>query len=304
MAVGAPTLILGYHRINAGVDDPFHFCVSPERFGEHLAVLARKAEFVTLDEVCTPSRAPRVAVTFDGGYVDNLVNALPIAQRFGAPITVYVTSGLVGEVRGFWWDRLTRLVLHGASEPTEIPVAIGGVEIPVRFGRPETARQMLEVLWARFRRCPTEEIEAALADLGQRLSVDTDAALDARTMTRLELDALAVSEGVTIGAQTVDHGLLRRQPYPAQLRAIRRAKVDLEGERKGSVRHFAYPFGGRDSFNDESIVAVRSAGFETATTTMSGSVRSTSIPLALPRRMVGNWSGPVFRMKTARWGLF
>jgi peptidoglycan/xylan/chitin deacetylase (PgdA/CDA1 family) len=302
--IGAPTIVLGYRRIAEGVDDPFGFCVSPGRFAGHLALLAKKAEFVTLDEVCTPSRRPRVALTFDGGYVDNLVNALPIAQRFGAPMTVYVTSGLIGEARGFWWDRLTRLVLHGGSDAVDLPVLIGGIEIPVQFGRSETARQMLEVLWARFRQCPVEEIDAVLADIGRRLSVETNASPDARTMTRSELDALAATEMATIGAQTVDHGLLRTLPYPAQLQAIRKAKVDLEGERRGSVRHFAYPFGGRDSFNDDSIVAVRSAGFETATTTMSGSVRSTSIPLALPRRVVGNWSGALFRAKALRWGLF
>jgi peptidoglycan/xylan/chitin deacetylase (PgdA/CDA1 family) len=303
LTLGAPTLILGYRRVNEGVDDPFHFCVTPERFAEHLTVLSRRVEFVTLDEVCRPSRTPRVVVTFDGGYVDNLVHAVPIAQRFGVPITVYVSSGVVGDARGFWWDRLARLVLHGASEPIDLPVVIGGVEIPARFGRPETARQMLEVLRARLRPRTPQEIDDVLVDLGQRLSVGTDAALDARTVTHLELDSLAASEGVTIGAQTVDHILLRARTYPVQIGTIRTAKVDLEAQLGGSVRHFAYPFGGRDSFNGDSIAAVRSAGFETATTTMSGSVERSSIPLALPRRMVSNWPGRLFRLKTLRWGL-
>jgi peptidoglycan/xylan/chitin deacetylase (PgdA/CDA1 family) len=303
LTFGAPTMILGYRRVNDGVDDPFQFCVTPERFADHLAVLSRRVEFVTLDEVCRPSRTPRVAVTFDGGYVDNLVHAVPIAQRFGVPITVYVTSGLVGDPRGFWWDRLARLVLHGASEPVELPVVVGGVEIPVRFGAPGTARQLLEVLWARLRPRTPQEIDDVLVDLGRRLSVGTDAALDARILTHLELDSLAASEGVTVGAQTADHILLRARSYPVQVATIRTAKVDLEAQLGGPVRHFAYPFGGRDSFNGDSIAAVRSAGFETATTTMAGSVDRSSIPLALPRRMVANWPGRLFRLKTLRWGL-
>jgi hypothetical protein len=36
---------------------------------------------------------------------------------------------------------------------------------------------------------------------------------------------------------------------------------------------------------------------------MSGSVDSSSIPLALPRRMVANWPGRLLRLKTLRWGL-
>jgi peptidoglycan/xylan/chitin deacetylase (PgdA/CDA1 family) len=303
LTIGAPTLILGYRRINEGVDDPFHFCVTPERFVEQLEGLSRRVEFVTLDEVSRPSRTPRVALTFDGGYVDNLVQAVPIAQRFGAPITVYVTSGLVGDPRGFWWDRLARLVLHGASEPVEVAIVIGGVEIPAWFGRPETARSMLEVLWTRLRVRTPQEIDDVLVDLGERLSVSTEASPDARTLTGLELDNLAASAGVTIGAQTADHILLRARNYPVQVATIRASKLDLEAQLGGSVRHFAYPFGGRDSFNADSISAVRSAGFETATTTMPGSVEVSSIPLALPRRMVMNWSGRLFRLKTLRWGL-
>jgi peptidoglycan/xylan/chitin deacetylase (PgdA/CDA1 family) len=226
----------------------------------------------------------------------------PISHPSGG-VTVYVTSGLVGDPRGFWWDRLARLVLHGASEPVELPVVVGGVEIPARFGVPETARQLLEVLWARLRVRTPPEIDDVLVDLGRRLSVGTDAALDARTLTHLELDSLAASEGVTVGAQTADHILLRARSYPVQVATIRTAKVDLEAQLGGPVGHFAYPFGGRDSFNGDSIAAVRSAGFETATTTMSGSVDRSSIPLALPRRMVANWPGRLLRLKTLRWGL-
>ena len=35
-------------------------------------------------------------VTFDDGYSDNLNNALPIADSKGVPLTVFVTSGLLG----------------------------------------------------------------------------------------------------------------------------------------------------------------------------------------------------------------
>jgi peptidoglycan/xylan/chitin deacetylase (PgdA/CDA1 family) len=163
---------------------------------------------------------------------------------------------------------------------------------------------MLDILWTRLRSRTAQEIETVLVDMGQRLSVSTEATPDARTMTHLELDHLAASEGVAIGAQTVDNVMLRSGSYPVQAEATRTSKVDLEAQLGGgSVRHFAYPFGGRDSFNGDSIAAVRSAGFETAATTMSGSVDRSSLPLVLPRRMVMNWSGQVFRLKTLRWGL-
>ncbi len=36
-------------------------------------------------------------MTFDDGYSDNLNNALPIADSKGVPLTVFVTSGLLGD---------------------------------------------------------------------------------------------------------------------------------------------------------------------------------------------------------------
>ena len=50
----------------------------------------------TLADLAVPSRRPRVVVTFDDGYRDKLTTAQPIAQSKGVPITVFVTSGILG----------------------------------------------------------------------------------------------------------------------------------------------------------------------------------------------------------------
>ena len=99
------TLILCYHRVADGVDDPFHLCVSTRNFAAHLEEATRHREPVTLSSLSAPSPRPRVVVTFDDGYVDNLHNVLPIAKDKGVPITVFVTSGMLGDDTGFWWDR-------------------------------------------------------------------------------------------------------------------------------------------------------------------------------------------------------
>jgi peptidoglycan/xylan/chitin deacetylase (PgdA/CDA1 family) len=78
------TLILCYHRVAEGVEDPFYLCVSPGNFAAHLEEMSRAREPSTLADVAVPSRRPRVVVTFDDGYRDNLTNALPIAERYCA----------------------------------------------------------------------------------------------------------------------------------------------------------------------------------------------------------------------------
>ena len=94
-------LILCYHRVAEGVEDPFYLCIRPDNFAAHLEEVSRAREPSTLADVFVPSRRPRVVVTFDDGYRDNLTNALPIAESKGVPITVFVTSGILGNQQRF-----------------------------------------------------------------------------------------------------------------------------------------------------------------------------------------------------------
>ena len=118
------TLILCYHRIAEGDEDPFYLCVSHGNFAAHLEEISRVREPSTLADVSVPSRRPRVVVTFDDGYRDNLANALPIAESKGVPMTVFVTSGILGNHHGFWWDRLGTLLRSRPPHVREIELPV------------------------------------------------------------------------------------------------------------------------------------------------------------------------------------
>jgi peptidoglycan/xylan/chitin deacetylase (PgdA/CDA1 family) len=302
--VQKPTLILCYHRVNKRVDDPFHLCVSPGRFAQHLKLLSRKASFATLDEAIQPANRPRVVLTFDDGYADNLLQAAPIARQLGVPMTVYVTSGMVGEPGGFWWDRLARLVQHGCTRVVDVRLTIRQETITTRLGPSAQPAQVIDELRERLRPCSAEEIEGVLRSLAEQLAVDGAAPPDARPLTTDELRQLNDFADVTIGAHTTQHVQLLNQSFDAQLDAIGRSKRDLESAVQGEVRHFAYPFGGVDSFDESSVAAVRQAGFVTATTTIPGSVGRWPDPLRLRRRLVMNWPPWRFRAQMLRWGLY
>ena len=44
-----------------------------------------------------------VAVTFDDGYKDNLIHALPILERFRIPATIYITTRFAEGDTWMWW---------------------------------------------------------------------------------------------------------------------------------------------------------------------------------------------------------
>jgi peptidoglycan/xylan/chitin deacetylase (PgdA/CDA1 family) len=295
------TVILCYHRVAQGVPDPFHLCVQPENFAAHLEEIARTREPSTLSNLSEPSRRPRVVVTFDDGYSDNLSNVLPIVTAKGFPITVFVTTGMVGGDKGFWWDRLGALLRARPEGTTEIALVLAGDEVRIPLGA--GGEKALEDIRRHLISLPVSEIDRALEAVAEQWSVRSLSPPDARVLTPDELRQLAATELVTIGAHTVDHVRLRGRRGEEQLETVATSKKELEQLLNKKISHFAYPFGRAEDFDDDSVDAVRLAGFETACTTLPGSVGPSTDRYRLPRRLVMDWGRTRFRAQLQRWKL-
>ena len=296
------TLILCYHRVAEGVEDPLHLCVRPGNFAAHLEEMSRAREPSTLADVSLPSRRPRVVVTLDDGYRDNLTNALPIAEAKGVPITVFVTSGILGNHNGLWWDRLGALLRARPAHVREIDLPIGGRNVRLPLGS-SGIRADLDSVRRHLLPLRVTEIERALDALSEQWQVGSASPPDAQTLNPEDLLRLAASDTVTIGAHTVDHVRLRDRPAREQQDTISGSKRELEQSIGRTVSHFAYPFGRRDDFDDRSVDAVRSAAFDTACTAIPGMAHSSTDPYRLPRRMVMDWGRLRFRVQMQRWRL-
>ena len=210
------TLILCYHRVAEGVEDPFHLCVRPGNFAAHLEEISRSRELSTLDDLSIPSRRPRVIVTFDDGYRDNLTTALPIAESKGVPITFFVASGILGTHNGFWWDRLGTLLRSRPPHVTEIDLPLDGQNVRLPLGSSEI-RADLDSVRRHLLPLRVTDIERALDAVSEQWQVDSAPPPDAGTLTGEELLHLAASGTATIGAHTVDHVRLRDRPARRRL---------------------------------------------------------------------------------------
>ena len=296
------TLILCYHRVAEGVEDPFYLCVRPHNFAAHLEEMSRSREPSTLADVSVPSRRPRVVVTFDDGYRDNLTNALPIAESKGVPITFFVTSSILGNHNGFWWDRLGTLLRARPPHVTEIDLPVGSRNVRLPLGS-SGIRADLDSVRRHLQPLRVIEIERALDAISEQWQVGSAPPPDAGTLTPEDLLQLAASDTATIGAHTVDHVRLRDRPAREQQDTISGSKRELEQSIGRAVSHFAYPFGRRGDFDDRSVDAVRSAAFDTACTTLPGTARPSTDPYRLPRRLVMDWGRVRFRVQMQRWKL-
>jgi peptidoglycan/xylan/chitin deacetylase (PgdA/CDA1 family) len=87
--------VLVYHTINevAG-QPPCPEMISPARFEQQLDWLSRRRQVVPLIETLS-NKNSRVALTFDDGYQDNLITALPLLEKYSMPATIFVVAGFV-----------------------------------------------------------------------------------------------------------------------------------------------------------------------------------------------------------------
>ena len=123
-------MIFMYHGVADADEDPNQLCVSPARFAEQMAWLARRGlRGVGIAELVDAMRAGRqrglVGLTFDDGYTNVLETALPVLRRHGFGATAYIISDRLGGTNE--WDEGPVWQLMTADQVRELAAA--GIEI-------------------------------------------------------------------------------------------------------------------------------------------------------------------------------
>jgi peptidoglycan/xylan/chitin deacetylase (PgdA/CDA1 family) len=241
--------------------------------------------FISLDELSfnidRRKRVKKVLIlTFDDGYVDNYTSAYPLLCARRIPFAVYLTSGFIDGGVVPWWYKL-ETVLDGVAElviPDVISLCTKGVVgknnafMQIRdviMSSPDSKRRVIAWLDERYSYIPKEEVRLF--------------------MNWSEIQELALSELVTLGAHTHTHPVLSRLEDSEAYFEMRFSKTILQSRIGGQVRHFAYPFGGVREASDREFSYARDLGFETAVTTRLGEIRidEGTNRFALPRVFVG-----------------
>ena len=307
-------LILTYHRVATPRHDPWALAVAPERFDEQLAVLRRHGAVMSLGRMLDGLGAGTlarnaVAITFDDGYADNLLAAMPILERHEVPATFFLSPGLLDGRSSFWWDELGRILLRGVALPAHLEIDIEGTTFhwtspdagaarrpsPAawRGWQPATdpAEALYLDLWRIMKPLPHQAQARLLAGLRAWSGTAEPADPDDRSLTPEDAARLARHPLAEIGAHTLTHPTLPAHDGAtkrAEITGSKRACEDIAGR---AVRSFSYPYGDHDA---EAACIVREAGFDSALTTEPRPVGRRHHPQQLPRIQMQDWTGAEF----------
>jgi len=295
-----PVLILLYHRVTTLESDPQLLAVTPDNFRAQLEYLKKHYCLARLEDDWAGVQKPAVVVTFDDGYADNALEALPILEELQVPATFFVSTSLIGSDREFWWDEVERLLLcdHGFPEFFEL-YHDGKARRWTTADAPARLRMYTELL-PLLREALPEMRDEHLERLRAWAGAGSQGRASHRVLSVDELRRLAGSPVATLGAHTLSHSSLSTLPASRQREEIIGSKLWLEGVLGQEVRVFSYPFGGRRDYTAETVAICRDAGFTRAASNFPGQWRSNADPFQLPRHLVRNWDLPTFKEQLSR----
>lgn len=208
-----------------------------------------------------------VCMTLDDGYRNNKIWAYPIFKKYGVPFTIYVPTSFPERRGKLWWVALETVV----AKSDVIAMAIDGVERRFECATAAQKRQTFDSIYWWLRGLPTEaEIHAFVDDLAARYGVDMTRIRDDLCMNWDEIRELARDSLATIGAHTVNHIMLAKVNDDVARSELKTSRDVIEQQLGMQVRHFAYPYGGRDLVGPRDFRIAAELGYKTAVTTRPG----------------------------------
>jgi len=229
------------------------------------------------------------ALTMDDGYRDNVTHLLPLAERLGVPVTVYLESRPLDGQKVSWTHKYFWLIER-----------LGVVELGHRYAD-EAAIEADNVLTHqiiaegtdtvyRWKRALKYHLDPHDRDRIIDLIYSSEGGDEAALCGGLYLDhegaeALAKA-GWELGGHTISHHVLSGLDEDEQRREVVGGREALTESLGVECESFAYPFGRRWDFDDTSVMIAREAGFTCAVTTHSGACTKGSDPYRLNRWMI------------------
>jgi peptidoglycan/xylan/chitin deacetylase (PgdA/CDA1 family) len=222
-----------------------------------------------------------VAITVDDGGHDFYRIGFPLFQKFGYPVTVYLTTYYSEYNRPVFDPALSYLLWKAGGRLLAWPRVFPA---PVRLdagGLAEATQRIQE--HCRREGLSGRQKDGLLAELASRTGLDYAALCSRRLLTLMTAEEVreVAAAGVDIQLHTHRHRVYRQKDKV--LRELDDNQACIHAMTGSHARHFCYPSGG---YLPEFIPWLREWGVESATTCEPGFASRTSDPMLLPRLVV------------------
>ncbi|MFH0731638.1 MAG: glycosyltransferase [Candidatus Omnitrophota bacterium] len=228
-------------------------------------------------------KANRAVITFDDGYKNTYDCAFPILKRYGLPATIFLATGLLGNGRLIWTDKISYLV-QKTNKPT-LTVKIDGYSEKFALLTDKDRKKAIERIKESLKR--TNEIikKEVLAEIEREVSVDPKGISDSQGMLNGQEIGEMAKEAIDFGGHTVNHPILTNIPLEEAWKEIKESKEEIEKHANKPVIAFCYPNGMKEDFNPEIKDLLKRAGYQCAVTAIGGCLNTNDTDLFEIKRL-------------------
>lgn len=297
-------LVLIYHRVINLSNDPQELSVSLENFEKQMILLKSKYKIKPLQTLISDLKMKKltnktISITFDDGYSDNYLYALPILEKLQIPATFFVSTNYIGKNDEYWWDKLEAIILLNNILPDKLELQIGDKNFKwnnCNKIKNEIYFELLNLLKQNSFEVITNVINQLLIWAGN----NTEIRRDFRPMSNEELIKLSNSKFVEIGAHTLNHCVLSKENHETQKKEIEGSKKFLEKLIQRKINSFSYPFGEFEHYTKLTTHFVKFSGFNCGISNNQNLVLTNINSYEIPRFLIRNWDDKKFEKKIKR----
>ncbi|HXQ97693.1 MAG TPA: polysaccharide deacetylase family protein [Candidatus Limnocylindrales bacterium] len=291
------TIGLTFHRVLSEEErrtsnSPAGMVISVKTFAALADYIARECVGVDLkDAGASPvgdQEKPRMAITFDDGWLDNAVHAAPILRQRKLPCAIFLCSEMMGKTLPFWPERVTAIhrAADGCGKLAKFKEIMNRrLETPLTSLESQSPAALIE----RIKRLSSGQREQLLQELDPIAGLPkatSESNCDA-TMSWEQARQLA-AEGVRFGSHTLHHEILTNVPEADARREILESAHAIEAKLGQPCKWFAYPNG---SWSPGVRDCVAYSGYEFAFANKPGVWTKETDHWAIPRCNI--WEGAV-----------
>jgi len=272
--------ILYFHRVLLEKDKYYKDDITVDELDKLLSCLSEIFTFAPLDKLNQHYKGgkPLIGITFDDGYLDNYINALPVLKKHNAFATIFVaTSGIE---KGVLWNDLIKYAVKEASDRSIHALERASSSVVVTT---EERVMLCDRINATLKYLPLRDRNARVASVFNRLGV-SDISCPRLMMNSFEIDEMSKEPLITIGAHTHDHTILTTLNELDCAKQISKSKDILEGITGNKIKTFCYPNGRKiQDYSSYHKKFIEMNGFDSAYTTMDGGVDGSVDKFEQPR---------------------
>jgi peptidoglycan/xylan/chitin deacetylase (PgdA/CDA1 family) len=291
--------VLLYHRVTQLKTDPQQLSVTPTNFNTQLEYLKSNYHLLTIKEfqyhLENKKKFPKksVLITFDDGYADNYLEALPILEKHNIQGLFYIATGTLNTDVEFWWDAVERIVLLSDNQTAVEKYVLNGIEYNLSNLDKTKRFELYERLLPALRVMNSSLREEKIDELG-RIFFSSQGRVSHRSMTFEDLKKMDLSKSAVIGAHTHLHPSLAALTYEEQLKEIQTSKNILEEHLNKKITHFSYPFGTIKDFNADTLEIMKKLNFELVAANIPYLVHKNTDRYSFTRFLVRDWNSEEF----------